>query len=148
MKPPLASSRISRRMLLSTAATLPTLSELVVASTAQAQGRAGVLPSVERRAGEAGDHRVRQGDHDERQPEFLPPAARIAEFDQDGTLWVEHPVYMQIVYRLDHVGALVKEKPELKDQEPFKTVLSGDREAIAKLSTRDFFELCLRPRAG
>jgi haloacid dehalogenase-like hydrolase len=74
---------------------------------------------------------------------FVPPAERIAEFDQDGTLWVEHPVYTQIIYCLDRVGALVKEKPELKDREPFKTVLSGDREAIAKLSMKDLFEIVL-----
>jgi hypothetical protein len=40
-------------------------------------------------------------------PKFVPPAERVAEFDQDGTLWVEHPVYTQIVYCLDHVRALV-----------------------------------------
>jgi phosphoglycolate phosphatase-like HAD superfamily hydrolase len=67
-------------------------------------------------------------------PQFVPPEERIATFDQDGTLWVEHPMYSQVMYCLDRVGALVKEKPELKKVEPFKTVLSGDREAIAKLS--------------
>jgi len=64
---------------------------------------------------------------------FVAPEERIATFDQDGTLWVEHPMYSQVMYCLDRVGALVKEKPELKKVEPFKTVLSGDREAIAKL---------------
>jgi phosphoglycolate phosphatase-like HAD superfamily hydrolase len=66
-------------------------------------------------------------------PKFVPPEQRIATFDQDGTLWVEHPMYSQVMYCMDRVGALVKEKPELKKVEPFKTVLSGDREAIAKL---------------
>jgi phosphoglycolate phosphatase-like HAD superfamily hydrolase len=79
---------------------------------------------------------------------FVPPAERIAEFDQDGTLWVEHPVYTQIIYCLDRVGALVKEKPELKDREPFKTVLSGDREAIAKLSMKELFEIVLATQSG
>ena len=64
---------------------------------------------------------------------FVPPEERIATFDQDGTLWVEHPMYSQVMYCLDRVGTLVKEKPELRKVEPFKTVLSGDREAIAKL---------------
>ena len=62
-------------------------------------------------------------------PNFVPPEARIATFDQDGTLWVEHPIYSQVVYCLDRVPALVKAKPELANVEPFKTVLSGDREA-------------------
>jgi hypothetical protein len=64
---------------------------------------------------------------------FVPPAERIATFDQDGTLWVEHPIYSQVMYCLDQVPALVEKKPELKNVEPFKTVLSGNREAIAKL---------------
>jgi len=78
---------------------------------------------------------------DQASPNFVPPEARIATFDQDGTLWVEHPVYTQVVYCLDRVPAVVKEKPELANVEPFKTVLSGDREAIAKLSTDDLFKI-------
>jgi phosphoglycolate phosphatase-like HAD superfamily hydrolase len=70
-------------------------------------------------------------------PDFVPPAERIATFDQDGTLWVEHPLYAQVIYCLDRVPAVVAAKPELKDVEPFKTVLSGDRAAIAKLSFPD-----------
>src|SRR5207248_11773182 len=61
---------------------------------------------------------------------FVALEERIATFDQDGTLWVEHPMYSQVMYCFHRVGALMKEKPELKDVEPFKTVISGDREAI------------------
>ena len=67
----------------------------------------------------------------------MPPEERIATFDQDGTLWVEHPIYSQVVYCLDRVPAVVEQKPELKKIEPFKTVLSGNREAIAKLSLHE-----------
>jgi hypothetical protein len=81
-------------------------------------------------------------------PNFLPTEERIAEFDQDGTLWVEHPVYTQVVYCLDRVGPLVKGRPELRDREPFKTVVSGDRDAIEKLSTRDMFEIVLTTQSG
>jgi hypothetical protein len=81
-------------------------------------------------------------------PEQLQPNERIAEFDQDGTLWVEHPLYTQVIYCLDRVAPLVKEKPELKDHEPFKTVLSGDREAVAKLSAREIFEIVLTTQSG
>ena len=66
-------------------------------------------------------------------PRFVAPEARVATFDQDGTLWVEHPVYTQLMYSLDRVPAVVAKKPELAAVEPFKTVMSGDREAIAKL---------------
>jgi phosphoglycolate phosphatase-like HAD superfamily hydrolase len=64
---------------------------------------------------------------------YVAPEERIAAFDQDGTLWVEHPMWTQVIYGLERVPALVRERPELKESEPFKTVLSGDREAIAKL---------------
>jgi phosphoglycolate phosphatase-like HAD superfamily hydrolase len=78
---------------------------------------------------------------DQSSPNFVAPEERIATFDQDGTLWVEHPMYTQVIYCLDRVPAVVKEKPELANVEPFKTVLSGDREAIAKLSTDDLFKI-------
>jgi phosphoserine phosphatase len=74
---------------------------------------------------------------DKTSPKYVPPAARVATFDQDGTLWVEHPMYTQVVYCLERVPTLVKEKPELKDVEPFKTVLSGDLAAVAKLPMKD-----------
>jgi phosphoglycolate phosphatase-like HAD superfamily hydrolase len=70
-------------------------------------------------------------------PKFVPPAERIATFDQDGTLWVEHPMYSFVIYALDRVPAVVKAEPELAQVEPFKTVLSGDRAAMAKLTTKD-----------
>ena len=74
-------------------------------------------------------------------PHFVPPAERIATFDQDGTLWVEHPLYTQVMYCLDRVPAVVKAMPELAAVEPFKTVLSGDREAMAQLSMDDLLEI-------
>ena len=70
-------------------------------------------------------------------PKLVPPAERIATFDQDGTTWVSHPMYSQVMYCLDRVGAVVKVKPALAKIEPFKTVLSGNREAMAKLSMKD-----------
>jgi phosphoglycolate phosphatase-like HAD superfamily hydrolase len=74
-------------------------------------------------------------------PNFVPVADRIATFDQDGTLWVEHPIYTQLVYCFDRVAVVAKAKPELVSEEPFKTVLSGDREAIANLSIDDLFKI-------
>ncbi|HEY6826635.1 MAG TPA: HAD family hydrolase [Gemmatimonadaceae bacterium] len=70
-------------------------------------------------------------------PTFVPPAERIATFDQDGTLWVEHPMYTQGLYCLDRVPALVKARPELAKVEPFKTILTGDREAISRLPQKE-----------
>jgi phosphoglycolate phosphatase-like HAD superfamily hydrolase len=74
---------------------------------------------------------------DKASPTYVKPEHRVATFDLDGTLWVEQPMYTQVLYCLDRVPVMVKEKPEWKDVEPFKTVLSGDREAIAKLPFAD-----------
>ncbi|MFL6501682.1 MAG: HAD family hydrolase [Candidatus Udaeobacter sp.] len=79
---------------------------------------------------------------------FVAPEERIATFDQDGTLWVEHPMYSQVMYCFQRVGVLVKEKPELKDVEPFKTVLSGDREAIGKLTMPDLEKILMATLTG
>ena len=81
-------------------------------------------------------------------PEFVPPAERIAAFDQDGTLWVEHPIYSQVVYCLDRVPAVVKAKPELAGVEPFKTVMSGNREAIGKLGMEDLMKILAATLTG
>ena len=78
---------------------------------------------------------------DKTSPRFVPREERIATFDQDGTLWVEHPLYTQVVYCLDRVPAVVKATRDLANVEPFRTVLSGDRKAIAKLSTDDLLKI-------
>src|SRR5262245_24108270 len=79
---------------------------------------------------------------------FVPPEARIATFDQDGTLWVEHPMYTQVVYALDRVPSVVKAKPELANVEPFKTALSGDPDAVAKLSADDLMKILAATLTG
>jgi hypothetical protein len=103
---------------------------------------------MERWRREEGDRRFRAGDDDARGAKFVPPAERIATFDQDGTLWVEHPMYSQVMYCLDRVPALVKAKPELAKVEPFKTVMSGNRDAIAKLRLKDFEKILAATLTG
>jgi phosphoglycolate phosphatase-like HAD superfamily hydrolase len=85
---------------------------------------------------------------DQASPKFVPPEERIATFDQDGTLWVEHPMYTQVMYCLERVPAVVKAKPELKNVEPFKTVLSGNSEAIARLSMKDLEKILAATLSG
>ena len=85
-----------------------------------------------------------QATTDKSSADFVPPEQRIATFDQDGTLWVEHPMYTQVIYCLDRVPAVVAKKPGAQDVEPFKTVLSGNREAIAKLSMKDLEKILAR----
>jgi hypothetical protein len=84
-------------------------------------------------------------------PHFVPPAERIATFDQDGTLWVEHPMYSQLMYILEKVPALVKAKPELATVGPYSTVLEvlkGDRAAVAKLTMPDLEKLAAATLTG
>jgi phosphoglycolate phosphatase-like HAD superfamily hydrolase len=85
---------------------------------------------------------------DQSGPSFVPPEERIATFDQDGTLWVSHPMYTQVMYCLDRVPVLAEKKPELKKIEPFKTVLSGNREAMAKLSMKDIEKILAATLTG
>lgn len=74
-------------------------------------------------------------------PHFVHPAERIATFDQNGTLWVEHQTYSQFMYVLGRALAVVKAKSELARVEPFKAVKSGNREAIAKRSQADVLKM-------
>src|SRR5882757_8746239 len=143
-------SGIDRRALLSTLALLPALSAPFLPSQVSAQGTTptAALPSWN-------DGPARQAildfvrDITERaSPKFVPPEERIATFDQDGTLWVEHPIYSQVVYCLDRVPAVVEKNPKLKNVEPFKTVLSGNREAIAKLTLPDLEKILVATLTG
>ncbi len=76
------------------------------------------------------------------------PEDRIATFDQDGTLWVEHPVYVQAMFALERLHALAPKHPEWKEREPFKTVLAGDEAAIAKFSESDWAKIVFVTHAG
>src|SRR5436190_1539482 len=82
---------------------------------------------------------------------FVAPEERIATFDQDGTLWVEHPIYTQVMYCLEKVPALVKAKPELAKVAPFSTVLEvlhGDRAAMEKLTMDDLMKILAATLTG
>jgi len=69
-------------------------------------------------------------------PDFVPPQERVATFDNDGTLWVEQPSYVQLAFALDRVKALAPLHPEWKDTQPFKAVLEGDMTALAASGER------------
>ena len=138
MKSDDVSSGINRRALVSGLALLPAVSGALLSKTVQAQ----VTPSAPLKSWNDGPAKQAIIDFvrvttDQGSPKFVPPEDRVATFDQDGTLWVEHPIYNQVVYCLDRVPRVVEQKPELKKIEPFKTVLTGNREAIAKLSLHE-----------
>ena len=114
---------------------------LAAACGTQAFAQTDPLPSWNDGAAKAAVNEFVRTTTDQASPNFVPPEQRIATFDQDGTLWVEHPIYTQVLYCLDRVPAVVKQKPELARVEPFKTVLSGNREAMAKLTMDDLVKI-------
>src|SRR5277367_6212345 len=69
---------------------------------------------------------------------YVEPADRIATFDQDGTLWTEHPLYGQAMFALDRIGKMAPQHPEWKQKEPFKSVLAGDHAAMSKFTESDW----------
>ena len=81
-------------------------------------------------------------------PKFVPPEARIATFDNDGTLWVEQPIYTQVMFAIDRVVALAPKHPEWKEQEPFKAILSRDRAAMAKFTIQDIEKIIAVTHSG
>jgi hypothetical protein len=81
-------------------------------------------------------------------PSYVAPKQRIATFDQDGTMWVEHPIYTQVVFALDRVVALAPQHPEWKTTEPFKSVLAGDRAAIATFTIKDLEAIVVATHTG
>jgi len=85
---------------------------------------------------------------DRSSPAYVPPEQRTATFDQDGTLWVENPLYTQLAFALDRVTAIAAQHPEWKTTDPFKSVLAGDRAAIAKFTLKDFEAILLATHAG
>ena len=85
---------------------------------------------------------------DEGNDGFVPPADRIATFDQDGTLWVEHPLYGQAVFAIDRIKALAPEHPEWTTNDPYKAILSGDQKAMAGFSEQDWEQIIGATHAG
>jgi phosphoglycolate phosphatase-like HAD superfamily hydrolase len=149
MKSGNSSSNINRRVLISGMALLPALSAIPLTRIAQAQTtQGGTLASWNDGPAKQAIIDFVRATTDQASSKFVPPEDRIATFDQDGTLWVEHPIYSQVVYCLDRVPAVVEKDPKLKDVEPFKTVLSGNREAIAKLSLHDLEKILFATLTG
>lgn len=81
-------------------------------------------------------------------PDFVPPAERIATFDNDGTLWSEQPVYFPQACTFDRIRALALKHPEWKEKQPFKAVLEGDYETIWAGGGQTLLDLEIAAREG
>ncbi|MGA7981566.1 MAG: HAD family hydrolase [Chromatiaceae bacterium] len=85
---------------------------------------------------------------DKSSPTFVPPAERIATFDNDGTLWPSHPMYTQLAFALDRIKALAPQHPGWKTKQPFKAVLNNDLKALAAAGEKGLVELIMASHAG
>jgi len=85
---------------------------------------------------------------DESNENYVPPAERIATFDNDGTLWPSHPIYTQLAFALDRIKALAPKHPEWKTKQPFKAVLDNDLKALAAAGEKGMVELIMASHAG
>lgn len=79
---------------------------------------------------------------------YVPPADRIAVFDNDGTLWSEQPMYVQLAFAVDRAKAMASQHPEWKDKEPFASVLRGDMKGVAASGEKGLVELLLATHTG
>ena len=143
-----ASLGITRRVLLTTAATVPILFRSALSILQHAQAQTDLLPSwndgpAKKAIVEFVARVTRQGG-----PDFVPPAERIAVFDNDGTLWPEHPMYVQMAFALDRVKVMAALHPEWKDTQPFKAVLEGDMKTLAESGEHGMAELVMATHAG
>jgi hypothetical protein len=138
-------SGVSRRVLLSAFAALPVLS---ISAKAQTAAPGDMLPSWNEGATKQAILNFVAAVTREGSADFVPPAERIATFDNDGTLWVEHPMYTQLAFGLDRVKALAALHPEWKNTQPFKAALEGDMKTLAESGERGMAELVMATHAG
>jgi hypothetical protein len=148
MKSTVSLSGIDRRLMLSTLAALPTLIGPLQPTSASAQPRSDPLPSwndgATKQAITAFVARVTsQGG-----PDFVPVDQRIATFDNDGTLWIEQPMYVQMAFILDRVRALAAQNPDWTSKQPFQAALDGDMKALAASGEKGLVELMAVTHAG
>jgi phosphoglycolate phosphatase-like HAD superfamily hydrolase len=85
---------------------------------------------------------------DQSGPDYVKPEDRIATFDQDGTLWTEHPFYAQGMFALARVGQLAPQHPDWKTKQPFQAVLSGDKAALGGFSEGDWLQILAATHSG
>lgn len=140
------SSGPNRRILLGALAALPMLPGLLGATMAQAQP----APLASWNDGPAKQSILNfvRATTDRSSSNFVAVQDRVATFDQDGTLWVEHPAYAQAMFALDRVRATAPDHPEWKSVEPFEAVLSGNPAALASLTEKDWTEIIAVTHSG
>ena len=85
---------------------------------------------------------------DKNNKDYVEPAERIATFDNDGTLWVEYPMYTQFLFAFDRVKKLAPQHPEWKTKQPFKAVLEGDMKTVGASGMKGLMEILIETHSG
>jgi phosphoserine phosphatase len=119
----------------------------LLASLAGAQDHDS-LPSWNDRAAKQAILKFVRTTTDPSSPNFVPPEQRIATFDQDGTTWVEQPMYTQFIFALERVAAMAPQHPEWKTTQPFQSLIAGDKAAIANFTDKDVEAIMLVTHTG
>lgn len=137
---------VRRRALLAAGTTWAVLFPGVSSSVAQTQE--GSLPSWNDGPSKQAILDFVRASTEQSSKDYVQPEDRIATFDQDGTMWVEHPAYAQAMFALERVNALAPRHPEWKYREPFKSVLDSDVAAVTHFSERDWAEIVFLTHSG
>ncbi|MET4241546.1 phosphoserine phosphatase [Bradyrhizobium sp. RT10b] len=148
MKPIIRLPAIDRRVLLSSLAMLPVLSVSLRSKSAMAQAQSDPLPSWNDGATKASILDFVARVTTQNGPYFVPVDQRIATFDNDGTLWIEQPMYIQLAFALDRVKAMAPMNPEWKTKQPFAAVLDNDLKALAASGEKGLVEIIAVTHAG
>ena len=106
------------------------------------------LALMERGSCVSGDPRFRRAGDQKGGRDYVPPAERIATFDNDGTLWCEQPLQVQVFFALDRLKGLAAKDPTMKDRQPYKAFLEHDLKTIHELGKKAVFELAFATHAG
>jgi phosphoglycolate phosphatase-like HAD superfamily hydrolase len=139
MKAPVPSAGLSRRLLLSALTAMPVLTGLLRTNSALAQ--ADPLPSWNDGAAKSSITEFVARVTAQGGPDFVPPDQRIAVFDNDGTLWIEQPMYVQLAFVFDRVKVQAPQNPDWKNKQPFQAALDGDMNALAASGEKGLVEL-------
>src|SRR5258708_37550136 len=139
---------IDRGILLSSLAMRPVLPGSLRLTPAHAQAQRDPLPSWNDSATKASILDFVARVTTQNGPYFVPVEQRIAPFDNDGTLWVEQPMYVQLAFALDRVKALRPMHPEWKTKQPFAAVLDGDLKALLASGEKGLVEIIAATHAG
>jgi phosphoserine phosphatase len=128
-------ARVAAIVLFATSWTVPGLAQESLPSWNDTAPRKAIVTFVERV--------TKQGS-----PDFVPPAERIATFDNDGTLWAEQPLYFQLLFAIDRVKALAPQHPEWNEKEPFASLLKGDLKAALAGGEHAILDIVMATHAG